>query len=46
MIKDDRDPADFKHLHESYLNRKLQAEKIKKRNSLYQNHTIIFHNNC
>lgn len=45
MIKADKDPNDYKHLHESYLNKKISQEKIKKKNGIYQNHTIVIHNN-
>ena len=41
LIKNERDPADYKNLHQNYLKEKIQTEKIKKVNNLYQNHTII-----
>jgi hypothetical protein len=44
LIKEDRDPMDFKHLHEKYLQKKLRKEKISRKGGIYQNHTIIFLN--
>lgn len=44
LIKADRDPDDFQDLHNKYLQRKINKEKIKMVNDMYQNHTIIFIN--
>lgn len=44
MIQEDRDPDDYKYMHQKYLEKKINKENITRKNGLYQNHTIIFVN--
>lgn len=44
MIFNDRDPLDYKYLHEQYLQKKINKDSIVRKDGIYQNNTIIFLN--